>query len=218
MSLKFKAAVFDLDGTILNTLADLTDSLNHVLAGEGLGVHEPDECRLMVGDGLETLVVRSLPPDRRQPAQVQPILAKFLECYRQRQLNKSTPYPGVPAMLRKLKSLGVPLAVLSNKAHPNTLIVVDHFFPGLFEAVYGLRPEVPAKPDPAGALEIARDFNLAPADFAYLGDSGVDMKTARGAGMFPVGVTWGYRPAEELLAAGAGKIIETPDEFTGLFQ
>jgi len=215
---ELRAAIFDLDGTILNTLADLCDSLNEVLAEEGLPGHSQDHCRLMIGNGLETLVVRSLPEGLRLAAHVRPIFTKFLERYRQKQLDKTAPYPGIPEMLAQLRARGILLAVLSNKAHPNALVVVEHYFPGTFQAVYGLRPEVPAKPDPAGALAIARDFNLRPEDFAFLGDSGVDMKTAVQANMFPVGVNWGYRGEEELLAAGAKKIIGSPAEFVDLFN
>ena len=219
MTIPYQAALFDLDGTLLYTLEDLADSLNFVLAEEGLPTHAPDEYRFMVGNGLEKLVVRSLPEGLRIPAHVRPIFQKFLERYRANQCVKTRPYPGVPEMLAGLQGRGVRLAVLSNKAHPNTLTVVEHYFPQKpFQVVLGLRPEVPAKPDPAGALEIARALGLAPEACVYLGDSDVDMKTARSAGMYAVGALWGYRSGEELIASGAKQTIDSPMDFPGIFD
>ncbi len=213
MTIPYQAALFDLDGTLLYTLEDLADSLNFVLAEEGLPTHAPDEYRFMVGNGLEKLVVRSLPEGLRIPAHVRPIFQKFLERYRANQCVKTRPYPGVPEMLAGLQGRGVRLAVLSNKAHPNTLTVVEHYFPQKpFQVVLGLRPEVPAKPDPAGALEIARALGLAPEACVYLGDSDVDMLTAKNAGFASCGVLWGFRPKQELAAAGAQVFAATPGE------
>ena len=216
MSGRFKGVIFDLDGTLLYTLEDLADSLNHVLREEGLPTHDNDAYRFMVGNGLETLVVRAIPAGMRIPAHVRPILKKFAERYRANQLVKTRPYPGIQETLADLAAAGQSLAVLSNKAHPNTLSVVNHFFPGVFQAVYGLRPEIPAKPDPSGALEIAVQLGLEPAEFIYLGDSNVDMETAVAAGMFPVGAAWGYRPRDELIRSGAREVIENPSELARL--
>ncbi len=216
MNTRFQAVIFDLDGTLLYTLEDLADSLNAVLTGEGLPTHSIDEYRFLVGHGLERLVIGALPEGLRRPAHVRPVLQKFVELYRRRQLDKTRPYPGIAEMLAELQARRLRLAVLSNKAHPNTLSVVEHFFPGVFEAVWGLRPDVPAKPDPAGARAIAQGFGLEPARILYLGDSDVDMKTAAAAGMYPVGAAWGYRPRAELLAAGAQEIIDSPGELPGL--
>lgn len=216
MSNRFKAVVFDLDGTLLYTLDDLADSLNYVLRQEGLPTHDTDAYRFMVGNGLETLVVRAIPEGLRIPAHVRPILQKFAERYRANQLVKTRPYPGIPEALAKLSALGLRLTVLSNKPHPNTLSVVNHFFPKTFEVVFGMRFEVPAKPNPAGALEIAGLLGLDPAGCLYLGDSNVDMETAVAAGMYPVGAGWGFRPREELIRAGAREVIESPSELARL--
>lgn len=206
----FKAVIFDLDGTLLNTLEDLADSLNQVLAEEGLPTHSCQEYRFMVGNGLETLLVRALPAGLRVPAHVRPFYKKFIALYRERQVDKTRPYPGIDELLKALLDKGIHLAVLSNKSHPNTLAVVDHFFPDIFEAVLGLRPEVPAKPDPAGALEIIQTLAVGPAETLYVGDSDVDMETAVAAGLYPLGVSWGYRLRAELEAAGARAIIDEP--------
>ncbi|MDR1922585.1 MAG: HAD family hydrolase [Candidatus Adiutrix sp.] len=215
---KYRAVVFDLDGTLLDTLGDLAGSLNQALAEAGLPPHAKEEYRFMVGHGLETLVARALPEALRTPARARPISRRFSEIYRTRQCETTRPYDGISGMLAELARLGARLALLSNKAHPNTLEMAEHFFPGLFQVVLGLRPEVPPKPDPAGALEIARKFALSPSCFVYLGDSGVDMKTATAAGMFPVGAAWGYRPARELREAGAEKILRFPAELVDLFR
>jgi len=214
----FKAVIFDLDGTLLYTLEDLADSLNQVLNKEGLPTHSCEAYRFMVGNGLERLVVRALPAGLRIPAHVRPILQKFVELYRVRQLVKTRPYPDIPELLKALAGRGLRLAVLSNKAHPNTLAVVEHFFPGNFELVLGMRPETPAKPDPAGALEIVRHFGLKPSEILYLGDSDVDMKTARAAGLYPLGASWGYRPVSELKEAGALAVIDAPLDMLGFID
>lgn len=213
---RYQAAIFDLDGTLLYTLEDLADSLNETLKEEGLPTHALEACRQMVGNGLEMLVIRALPEAMRVPAHVRPILRKFTEKYRARQVSKTRPYPGIEKALEALSAAGLKLAVLSNKAHDNTLIVVNHFFPGRFKIILGMRDDTPPKPNPAGALEIAGHFSLDPESFLYFGDSGVDMKTARAAGMYPVGVTWGYRSEEEMAAAGASAIIRQPEEIAPL--
>ncbi|MDR0882456.1 MAG: HAD family hydrolase [Candidatus Adiutrix sp.] len=217
MTPDFQAVIFDLDGTLLYTLEDLADSLNTVLAEAGLPRRPLADYRFMVGNGLETLTVRALPEDRRRPEDVRPILRKFSALYRERQLIKTRPYPGIEELLADLTGRGLRLAVFSNKAHPNTLSVVEHFFPGMFQAILGLQPGRPPKPDPAGALSLAAQVSLSPGQFIYLGDSGVDMKTAVAAAMFPVGAAWGYRPVDELWAAGAARIISVPGELTGLW-
>ena len=131
---------------------------------------------------------------------------------------KTLPYPGIPEALAEWSAQGMSLAVLPNKAHPDTLSIVDHFVPGACQAVFGMRPEVPAKPNPTGALEIAGQLELEPASCIYLGDSNVDMETAVAADMFPVGAGWGYRPREELLRSGAREVMESPAELLRLIH
>ena len=212
MDLKFAAAIWDLDGTLLYTLEDLGDSLNEALAEEGLPGHTYDEYRLMVGQGQRLLVTRAIPEDRRDPEKVGRVYQEFTVRYRANQCRKTRPYPGVPELLSNLKARGFRLAVLSNKNQDNTAAVVDHYFPGVFEAAWGFGPERPAKPDPASALALAEALGLPPERFLYIGDSGVDMKTARRAGMWPVGATWGYRARAELAEAGAVFLIDSPEE------
>ena len=214
----FRAVIFDLDGTLLHTLEDLGDSLNAALAEKGLPLHSYDEYQAMIGNGQKMLVHRALPEDWRDPERAGPVSSRFTEIYQANQCRKTRPYPGVMELLKDLKGRGFRLAVLSNKNQANAAAVVEHYFPGLFEAVRGLRPEWPAKPDPASAMALVGEMGLAPEHFLYLGDSGVDMRTARRAGLRAVGATWGYRRREELEAAGAEAVIDAPAELLDLID
>ena len=207
----FAGAVFDLDGTLLDTLSDIGNAANSVLRQHGFPDHPVHAYRDFVGDGVRVLLTRALPPARRDEATLSACLATMQVEY-PRYLNKSArPYPGVPELLDALQTRGWRLAVLSNKPDEFTeRCVVEFFGPDLFTPILGLHPDRPRKPDPAGALEIARRWSMAPAQIAYFGDSGTDMETARSAGMFAIGVLWGYRGKGELLAAGAQQLIETP--------
>jgi phosphoglycolate phosphatase len=213
----YKAILFDLDGTLLDTLEDLGNSVNHVLAARGLPTHTLDEYRYFVGDGTAMLITRALPQGKRNDGTVRACLEELREAYGRNWNVNTRPYEGIPEMLDALTEHGLKMAVLSNKQHEFTkLCVADLLSDWTFDVVFGQRDEVHRKPDPAGALEVAEHLNLSPADFLYLGDSAVDMKTATAAGMFPVGVLWGFRPAEELLEGGAQALIERPLEILDL--
>jgi phosphoglycolate phosphatase len=206
-------AIFDLDGTILNTLPDLADSLNIALEGAELPTHELAKYKFMVGNGMVKMIERALPEDRRDPETITSIMAVFKKEYAQRQCNKTEPYPGIVDLLKDLKAKNWPLAVLSNKDHENTLEVVNHFFPHIFNIIIGVKPGGPTKPDPAGALEICQSFDLKPDRVFYVGDTGVDMNTAKAAGCYPIGVMWGFRPEKELTDNGALSILAKPMTF-----
>jgi len=208
----YRAVIFDLDGTLLDTIEDLTDSMNAALVRMGHPVQTITTCKQLVGDGLETFVRRALPAyaadDPRERTRLQELMRTE---YRDRNSRKTRLYPGVPDLLDALAARKVPAAVLSNKPHDSTLAVIAHYFsPWSFRAIFGARDGVPVKPDPAGAFEIARILGLGPADIAYVGDTNTDMQTATAAGMYGVGALWGFRTAEELLANGAKALIETP--------
>lgn len=212
--MNLRAAVFDLDGTLLDTIEDLTDSMNAALSAQGYPVLTAAECKTLVGDGLSVFIKRALPASRRDdPQVVRQLLEAMRAEYRVRSTVKTRPYAGVPEMLKALAERGVPLAVLSNKPHAATVAVVDHFFPGApFRAVFGARESVAIKPDPAAALEIAALLGLPPAAILYLGDTNTDMATAAAAGMFGVGAVWGFRTPAELLASGARALAERPGD------
>ncbi len=217
--MRYRAVIFDLDGTLLDTLDDLADAANRVLTVAGLPVHPRDAYRYFVGNGLQTLIRRILPQDRRNDEEVGRLSLAFREDYGRNWHVQTSLYDGVAAMLTGLRERGVVLAVLSNKPDDFTRICVRRFLDGWrFEAVLGQRSGVPAKPDPGGALEIAGLLDLPPAEILYLGDSDTDMKTARAAGMFPVGAAWGFRTAEELRASGAGEVAGRPEELLEFFR
>jgi phosphoglycolate phosphatase len=209
---KRTAVIFDLDGTLLDTIEDLADSMNAALAVMGLPGRSLAECKSLVGDGLETFVRRALPPAAAEdPAAAARLTELMRSEYRLRSAIKTRPYDGIPALLDALVRRGVRMAVLSNKPHDSTLAVMRHFFGAwAFRPILGARESVPIKPDPSGALEIAREWGLEPSAVAYVGDTNTDMRTAVAAGMFPCGALWGFRTAAELTANGARALLEKP--------
>jgi phosphoglycolate phosphatase len=211
-SKQFKAILFDIDGTLLDTIQDLADSMNGALHRLGFPIHNLDEYKYFVGDGMENLVKRALPAGaRNDPRQVSGCLQILLEIYDLTWKVKTRPYPGIPELLDALSARGLKMAVLSNKLHGFTVKVVAELLAAWrFEPVLGERPSAPRKPDPTSALEIAQRLEIEPADFLYLGDTATDMKTAKGAGMFAVGALWGFRESGELIAGGADKLISEP--------
>jgi phosphoglycolate phosphatase len=215
-SMRKKAVLFDLDGTLLDTLEDLCDSVNRVLAARGFPTHPLDAYRYYVGDGAATLFRRVLPEDQNGEDMVQRCLRDFREDYGQNWNVKSRPYPGIEPLLDALTDRGVQMTVLSNKPHETTRKCIDGLLPRWrFAPVLGQREGVPKKPDPAGALEITRILDLQPEEFLYLGDTGTDMRTATAAGMFPVGALWGFRTEEELTETGALALLKEPLELLG---
>ena len=211
--MELPAVIFDLDGTLLDTLADIADSANRVLAGRDCPTHPADAYRQFVGEGLRRLFERALPADRRRPELVAECVAGFREAYAEHWNVRTRPYDGVPELLDALSARNVMMAVLSNKPDGFTRRCVDEYLSRWrFEAVPGQREGVPRKPDPAGALEIAARLGVATGRFLYLGDSATDMRTARSAGMRAVGAAWGFRSVDELESAGAEAIIQRPIE------
>lgn len=215
--MKYKAVVFDLDGTLLDTLDDLADSMNSALESRGLPTHSTKEYKYFVGDGVEKLVERTLPKDLRTPDTIQELLLINREEYSRRWDNKTKPYDGIPELLDKLLALRVKTAVLSNKPHEFTVLTVEKLLPGQsFDIVLGVKPGALPKPDPAGATELCKDLGIAPEEILYLGDTNTDMLTANAAGMYAVGALWGFRDAAELLEAGAKTLIAHPTDLLEL--
>jgi phosphoglycolate phosphatase len=210
----FQAVLFDLDGTLLDTLADLAASMNAVLARQGLPQHGLAAYKYYVGDGIANLVRRALPEQRRaEDLLVTQCCAEMRAEYSRRWRDKTRPYDGIPELLDTLASRGLNLAVLSNKPDEMTRLTVRELLPRWrFDAVRGERPGTPRKPDPAAALEIAAQLGLPPAAFLYLGDTNTDMQTALAARMYPLGALWGFRTAEELAVSGAKALIASPME------
>ena len=207
----YQAVLFDLDGTLLDTAEDLADAMNAALGQLGCPPRSLAECKRFVGDGLRMFASRSLPEDRRDDETLTRCCQVFRDAYARCWNVKTRPYAGVADLLDALAERGVPLTVLSNKPDEFTRMMVERMLAGWqFAAVRGVRDDGVRKPDPAGALEIAARLAIPPQAFLYLGDSDTDMETARAAGMFAVGATWGFRPACELAAHGAGALIDHP--------
>ncbi|MBN1557889.1 MAG: HAD family hydrolase [Lentisphaerae bacterium] len=213
------AVVFDLDGTLLDTIDDLTDAMNAVLGREGYPPRTVEECKVFVGEGAAAFVRCALPADACRPDRVKAVLEAYRAEYAARWARKTRPYPGIPGCLRTLQARGVPMAVLSNKGDALVKQAVARFLPDIrFAAVRGARPDVPLKPEADAVLPVAERLGR-PAHRVWLvGDTKTDMQTARAAGMVPVGVLWGFRSAGELKRYGARHLAATPAElieFTG---
>lgn len=208
---RYKAIIFDLDGTLLNTIEDLADAVNAVLVADSLPLHDIDRYKVWIGEGVYKLIERSLPHEMKGDEEmVSRYVAAFNKAYEKNAVNKSRPYDGVMEMIYGIKELGIPMTVLSNKPHEFTVQTVAQLLGDHFERVYGQREGVPRKPDPAAARQIADELGVAPADVLYLGDSHTDMQTATAAGMFPLGALWGYKTKKEILHGGAKSLIDKP--------
>jgi len=215
--IRFKAVIFDLDGTLLDTLEDLAQCMNRVLARNGLPVHPKEAYRFFVGSGMEKLVARALPGQLRDKESLRRFKDDMMEEYAAHWHDHTEPYEGIESMLAALEEKGVTKTVFSNKPDPFVKCAVRRFFSRFsFAHVAGACDGVPIKPDPAGAVQIAEKVGVPTAEFLYAGDTGIDMKTAVAAEMFPVGVLWGFRDARELRDAGARLLVKKPEELAAL--
>jgi phosphoglycolate phosphatase len=209
--LVYQAVLFDLDGTLINTLNDLADSVNESLNQLGFPQHERNLYKQFISAGMETMAMRALPEDKRSTSTVKKLVAYIQREYSARWAKNALPYPGISELLDALVRLNIRMAVLSNNPHNFTQLIVCRLLGKWhFEAVVGARPSVPKKPNPSAAFQIVQKLNILPTHFLYLGDSDIDMKTAIAAGMYPVGALWGFSGIDELLAGGASKLIRHP--------
>jgi len=203
--------IFDLDGTLLNTLQSLASCYNRVLTQLSHPPHSVEAYRYFIGDGARRCIERCLPAHARTDLQIEGALALQQADYQASWQRDAQPYPGIVDMLERLSQRDVPLTVLSNKDHEFTLACVEHFFPTItFQKIVGFSNSVPHKPDPTGAQSIARLLKVPAASIIFVGDTAMDMQTARTCGMTAVGVLWGFRNADELLEAGAHHLIRQP--------
>lgn len=198
--------IFDLDGTLVDSLQGIAYSLNRALADHSLPSHADSAVRGFIGNGSRILAQRAL-PEGSSDEEIEKIEIAFKEDYEVTWPDGTFPYQGINELLGSLQAEGIPLAVLSNKPHPFTTAIVDKIFPQIhFESVLGQLPGIPHKPDPTGALEIAKVFCLRPEQCILIGDSTMDLETAQNAGMCAIAVTWGFHDPERLLAAGASRL------------
>jgi phosphoglycolate phosphatase len=215
----YGAAIFDMDGTLLDTLVDLGNCMNRVLAGSGYPGHPIEAYKHFVGDGMRNLAERVLPEDNRDESTIERISAEMVSEYGKGWEEKTALYPGIAPLLDELARRGIRRAILSNKPHQLTDIMARRYFGRWgFDPVFGARDGVPRKPDPASALEICRAWGLEPGEVLYAGDTNTDMRTAREAGMFALGVLWGFRSREELIEYGAQALIAEPGQMLSFFR
>ena len=208
----FKYVIFDLDGTLLNTIDDLADAGNWVCRNHGWPTHTVEEFKYFVGNGMAKLASRFAPEDWRAPEKVQAILNEFMPYYDAHKEDKTAPYPGIRELLERLNKAGMTLAVLSNKAHSLVPGIIEGYFPGLFAYTQGAMDGAPTKPDPTLLRRLMGEMGAAPADTLCVGDSNVDIRTAKNGGLTSCGVLWGFRTRQELEAEGADHLAQTPAE------
>jgi len=208
--MKFKGVIFDLDGTLLDTITDITFTLNLVLSRHGYRQYSEAECKKMVGDGMEVLVKRAVPEIADQDQAIKELIKEYRKEYATTWRKHSRPYPRVVEVLAELKKAGLKTAVLSNKSHEFTVLMTRELLPFNFEIIQGAQPELPVKPDPTMANIVLQGLRLKPSEVIYVGDTSVDMETARAASILAAGALWGFREAEELLRSGAQILLKTP--------
>jgi phosphoglycolate phosphatase len=210
-----RGLIFDLDGTLVDSLQGIAASLNHALDLSNCPPHSLNAVRGFIGNGSRILIQRAAPAGSSEGL-IDAIEQSFKKHYEATWPQGTFAYEGIADLLEKLQQQGYPLAVLSNKPHPFTAAIVAKIFPSIcFSAVLGQRPGIPHKPDPTGALEISQTLGLIPADCVIIGDSTMDIETANHAGMKIIAVTWGFHDCEHLHAAGASQIVHDP---AGLFE
>jgi len=206
----YKNVIFDLDGTLLNTIDDLADAGNWVCRNHGWPTHTVEEYKYFVGNGMTRLVTRFSPEDQHTPAGIQAILDEFMPYYNAHKEDKTAPYPGIRELLERLEGAGVRMAVLSNKAHSLVPAIINGCFPGVFNYIQGAVDGAPTKPDPTLLHRLMEEMGASPADTLFVGDSNVDIRTAQNGGLTSCGVLWGFRTRAELEVEGADYIVETP--------
>lgn len=217
--LKFKPEliVFDLDGTLLDTIADLADAVCFALDEYGFPPRSRAEVTGFVGNGVLKLIERALPDGSKDPETVEKVYKSFNLRYSEHCADKTRPYDGIAELLKYLKNQGIKLAVLSNKPDEFTNYLIDKFFHGIFDKVVGSSGSTPRKPDPSGELRVISELGTVPEKTLHIGDSDTDIQTAKNAGVDIIACSWGYRTRETLKMAGAEKIADTVEELRKYF-
>ena len=212
----FRCVIFDLDGTLLNTLDDLADAGNYTCRLNGWPEHPVDAYKYFAGNGMAKLVERFTPEAYRNHEVLECALNVFVPYYNAHKEDKTVPYAGISEMLTQLKHAKVKVAVLTNKAHPLARDVIERYFPGVFDFVQGALPDRPTKPDPTLLVELMERMGANVEETLFVGDSNVDIQTAKNGGLTGCGVLWGFRTAAELRQEGAKYLVETPKQLAEL--
>lgn len=207
----FKAVIFDMDGTLLNTLSDLTDSGNHVLNKMNLKTYPEHEYKNFIGNGLKNLIIKMMPENSGE-TELKKAYDTFYACYEENKLNKTAPYSGIEKLLRELCACGVKTGIITNKPHIPACEMSEYYFKGLVELTYGAKDNIPKKPDPASLLSMINYFGVKADETLFVGDSAVDIKTAKNAGIKSCGVLWGFGKKEDIIEKGADYISKNADE------
>lgn len=215
--MNYKAVIFDLDGTLLDTISDISDSVNETLKRYGYQTFSEQDYKHFVGRGVNELIHTVIREAKIDVSEFDRIKTGYIEAYARRNAAKTKPYPGIIELLKALKVRGIRLCILSNKPHFQTVDVVATYFSEIaWDAIYGKRPEFPIKPDPTSLMHMLTELNLKKSDVLYVGDTNTDMETARNGGLMSIGVLWGFRTLQELLEAGAGYIVNQPKDILNI--
>jgi phosphoglycolate phosphatase len=218
MDKKYKAIIFDLDGTLINSIPDIADSMNTVLADYGYPQYRYDQYKYFVGNGIRRLVERCVPPEHSTPENVENVFRTMVAVYGNNCTNRTRVYEGICELLDGLAAKEIKMAILSNKTDSITQKICRKLFRNWhFDIILGATDSFPKKPNPASALFIADSISVFPSDIFYLGDTSIDMETANAVGCFPAGTAWGFRPAEELISFGAKFIANSPADCLQFF-
>ena len=208
----FKAVIFDLDGTLLNTLDDLANAVNYGLSQNGFPTHETEKYKMFVGNCTDMMITRALPENKRDGETLDKVRKLYFEYYNAHTGEFTRPYDGIPELLNSLKANGLKLAVVSNKIDFMVQLVVKEYFGDVFDFITGQADGVKPKPDPSMVFGAMKALDVKPDECVYVGDSGVDAETGKNAGIFTVGVLWGFRDERELRENGASAVIKKADE------
>jgi phosphoglycolate phosphatase len=218
MNKKYKAIIFDLDGTLINSIPDIADSMNTVLSEYGYPQYNYNQYKYFVGNGIRRLVERCVPPEHATAENIENIFRRMIEVYGNNYVNKTRVYDGIYELLDGLAAKQIKMAILSNKTDSITQKVCNQLFrDNNFEIILGATNNFPKKPNPQSALFVAEKLEVSPDEVFYLGDTSIDMETACAAGFFPAGASWGFRPAEELSSFGAQFIVNNPVDCLSFF-
>lgn len=213
-----KAVLFDLDGTLVNSLQDLANSVNTALAAFGYPPHETEKFKYFAGAGLVKMITSALPEEVANDETVKKVKAVYDEYYAVHFADNSVAYEGVPELVAELKKRGYIVAVVTNKDQGMAEVVVKKLYGDVFERIFGMRPGVPGKPDPTMALIAMEELGVKPEECVFVGDSGIDVATGVNSGALPVGELWGFRGRQELMENGAKYIIEKPEELLSIIE